>query len=92
MSKYKVSNEEIRHMTMAYAIQMWCKREALEIEDSVPIYLSHIRNRFSTPLWGKRIEANFKDLADSHPHFYIINDATSPINGVLFYYPLETSI
>ena len=85
----KISNEEIRHMTMAYAIQMWCKRRDLDIYESVPIYVSHIRNRFPTPLWAKRIKANFQALADSHPHFYIVDDCTSAVNGVLYYNPQE---
>ena len=78
----KISNAEIKHMAMAYAIQMWHKRKALGIEDPVPVYVAHIRARFPTPLWRKRIQSNFQDLASSHPHFNIVE-------GVLLYYPQQ---
>ena len=77
----KISKAEWRNMTMAYAISMWHKRVSHDIHTPVCINVNHIRNRFPTPIWAKRITGAFAELVDTHPHF------TFNQNGILEYFP-----
>ncbi len=77
----KISNAELRNMTMAYAISMWHKRVSHDIRTPVRIDVNHIRHRFPTPIWAKRITGAFTDLVDTHPHF------TFDDHGNLEYFP-----
>tara|TARA_A100001201_G_scaffold42714_1_gene43470 strand:+ start:7900 stop:8148 length:249 start_codon:yes stop_codon:yes gene_type:complete len=76
-----ISHAELKHMTMAYAIGMWHKRAEHDIYTPVEIHINHVRNRLPTRVWGKRIEAAFTELVETHPH-YSRNSV-----GVLEYFP-----
>ncbi len=77
----QISLEEIKSMTMSYAIMMWHKRQSYQIFAPVEIHVAHIRNRFETSLWGRRIEQVFQELVQTHPYFRFNESA------ILEYFP-----
>ena len=77
----RVSLESIKSMTLSYAISMWYKRQEYAISLPVEIQVGHIRNRFESSIWSKRIESVFKELSNTHPHFSFNKDS------VLEYFP-----
>jgi hypothetical protein len=77
----RISLEEIKSMTLSYAILMWHKRQSYQISTPVEIHVAHIRNRFESSLWARRIEQVFDDLAKSHPYFRFNESA------ILEYFP-----
>ena len=77
----QISLEEIKSMTMSYAIMMWHKRQAYQISTPIEIHVAHIRNRFETSLWARRIEQVFQELVQTHPYFRFNESA------ILEYFP-----
>ena len=77
----RISLAEIKNMTLSYAIMMWHKRQEYHISTPVEIHTSHIRNRFQSSIWARRIQQVFQELADTHPYFRF-NDS-----DVLEYFP-----
>jgi hypothetical protein len=78
----RVSLDSIKSMTLSYAIGMWYKRQEYNIKEPVQIQVAHIRTRFDSPLWSRRIQSVFQDLSDTHPHFSFTS------TGVLEYSPI----
>lgn len=77
----RISLAQIRNMTLSYAIMMWHKRQEYQISTPVEIHTAHIRNRFQSSIWARRIEQVFQELVETHPYFDF-NDS-----GVLEYFP-----
>jgi len=77
----RISLAEIKNMTLSYAIMMWYKRQEYQISTPVEIHTAHIRNRFQSSIWARRIQQVFQELADTHPYFRV-NDS-----DVLEYFP-----
>ena len=78
----RVSLDSIKSMTLSYAIGMWYKRQEYNIKEPVQIQVAHIRTRFESALWSRRIQFVFQDLSDTHPHFSFTS------TGVLVYSPI----
>ena len=74
----RVSLDSIKSMTLSYAISMWYKRQ-----EPVQIQVAHIRTRFESAIWSRRIQSVFQDLSDTHPHFSFTS------TGVLEYSPIS---
>lgn len=77
----RISLAEIKNMTLSYAIMMWHKRQEYQISTPVEIHTAHIRNRFQSSIWARRIEQVFQELVETHPYFDF-ND-----NAILEYFP-----
>ena len=65
----RVSLDSIKSMTLSYAISMWYKRQEYSIEEPVQIQVAHIRTRFESALWSRRIQSVFQDLSDTTDQF-----------------------